>query len=202
MRAIYRFLNRVSTVPALFLSVLLFVSFIVYFLPLQKTDTAVYSRDAGSVGLSFFPAPEKIYRWAEAYGPEGRSAFIKVWLTYDLFWPLAYTALFLVFINISFRYVHGERGARLCGLALLTLLLDYAENALAIIIMVCYPDRLEPTAWVLATANALKWICMGAVSVLFAYGLAALPVCFFYNKYGQRTVDRKNSSSEHKCLIL
>jgi hypothetical protein len=182
MRAFYSFLNRISTIPVFIIAAIVFVCFIVYFLPMQKAATAQYSEDAGSVGLSFFPMPDTAYEWAEAYGPEGRRAFIKTWLTYDFFWPLSFTTLFLVFIGITMRYVHGAKAARLCGLALVTLVMDYLENILAIIIMSWYPTRLEVVAWGLAGVNALKWVSMGAVSVLFFYGLVALPVCFVYRK--------------------
>ncbi len=114
---------------------------------MQKAATAHYSEEAGSVGLSFFPMPDTVYEWAEAYGPEGRQAFIKTWLTYDFFWPLSFTTLFLIFIGITMRYVHGPKSSHLCALALVTLAMDYLENILAIIIMSWYPARLEMVAW-------------------------------------------------------
>ncbi len=182
MRSFYSFLNRICTIPVLILAAIVFVCFLVYFLPMQKAATAQYSEDAGSVGLSFFPMPDTVYEWAEAYGPEGRRAFIRTWLTYDFFWPLSFTTLYLVFIGIALRYLHGPKAARLCALPLVTLLMDYLENILAIIIMSWYPSRLEVAAWGLAGANALKWISMGAVSVLFVYGLVAVPFYFVYRK--------------------
>jgi hypothetical protein len=126
--------------------------------------------------------PDTLYDWAGEYGAEGRRTFIKTWLTYDFFWPLSFTTLYLVFIGIALRYVHGSKAARLCGLAIVTLLMDYLENILAIIIMSQYPSRLEVVAWGLAFANALKWISMYVVSALFVYGLLAVPACFVYRK--------------------
>ena len=55
MKRIYTVLNKVSSLPALILAVCLFVSFIVYFLPMQKAGTvndAVKIRDAMD-GLEF-----------------------------------------------------------------------------------------------------------------------------------------------------
>ena len=182
MRAFYSFLNRICTVPALILAAIVFVCFIVYFLPMQKAATAQYTEHAGSIGLSFFPVPDTVYEWAQEYGPEGRRAFIKTWLTYDFFWPLSFTTLYLVFIGITMRYVHGLKATRLCALAMVTLIMDYLENSLAIIIMSYYPARLDFVAWGLTGANTLKWMSMGAVSVLFFYGLAAVPICFVYRK--------------------
>lgn len=182
MRAFYSFLNRISTIPVLILAAIVFACFIVYFLPMQKAATAHYTATAGSVGLSFSPTPDTVYEWAGEYGPEGRQAFIKTWLTYDLFWPLSFTTLYLVFIGITMRYVHGPKASRLCALAIVTLLMDYLENILAIIIMIWYPARLEALAWGLTGANALKWMSMGAVSLLFAYGLVTVPISFVYRK--------------------
>jgi hypothetical protein len=145
---------------------------------MQKASTEQYTEHAGSIGLSFFPVPDTLYEWAGEYGPEGRQAFIRSWLTYDFFWPLSFTALFLIFIGITLRYVHGPKAARLCALAIITLLMDYLENILAITLMNQYPVRLEAVAWGLASANALKWISMYVVSALFLYGLIAMPACF------------------------
>ena len=182
MHAFYSFLNRICTIPVLIIAIIVFACFIACFLPMQKAATAQYSENAGSIGLSFFPMPDTVYEWAEAYGPEGRRAFIKTWLTYDFFWPLSFTTLYLVFIGIALRYVHGPKTSRLCALALVTLAMDYLENILAIIIMSWHPVRLEAAAWGLAGANALKWMSMGAASALFFYCLVAVPICFVYRK--------------------
>ena len=182
MHAFYSFLNRICSVPVLILAIIVFACFLSYFLPMQKAATEEYTENAGSVGLSFFPVPDTVYDWAGKYGPKGRQAFIKTWLTYDFFWPLSFTALYVVFIGITMRYAHGAQAARLCALPIVTLLMDYLENILAIVIMSQYPKRLEAVAWGLAFANALKWISMYVVSSLFLYGLLAVLVCFVCKK--------------------
>ena len=182
MRAFDSFLDRFCTPPVLVQAIIIFIAFIVYFLPMQKASTEQYTEQAGSIGLSFFPEPDTVYTWAEAYGPEGRRAFIRAWLTYDFFWPLSFTTLYLVFITITLRYVHVAKSTWLGALPLITLAMDYLENILAIIIMGLYPTRLEIVAWGLAGANTLKWTSMGAVSILFVYGLLAVPVYFLYKK--------------------
>jgi len=178
MNGINSCLNKISNIPVLLALGMLFVVFIVYFLPRMKADTGVYSRDAGSVGLSFFPLPDRVYEMAEAYGEEGRRAYIRAWLTVDLLWPLVYSGFFLVCIHRLLGYAHGVRGSRLCAAALVPLALDWIENILAVIIMANYPVRMDALAWGMAVATCLKWTAMGAVCCLFAYGLVALPVCF------------------------
>ena len=83
MSTLHSFLNKISSIPVLIVFTVLFIVCIVFVLPRQKAATEVYSREAGSVGLSFFPAPEKVYTMAKAYGQEGRRAYITVWLTYQ-----------------------------------------------------------------------------------------------------------------------
>ncbi len=178
MNAITKFLNRLSTIPVLIIFCILFGACIVYVLPHQKAATAVYSHDVGSVGLSFFPIPDRIYEMAEGYGEEGRRAYIKVWLTYDLLWPFVYTVFFLVCINLLWGYVHGAKGSRLCAVAVPPLILDYVENVIAIILMARYPVRMDGVAWVLTFATGLKWIGMGVVFGMVAYGILAVPVRF------------------------
>lgn len=182
MRTIYNFLNKISSVPLLIIFLFFFIICIGYVLPKQKAGSEVYTRGAGSIGLSFFPMPDKVYKIAEAYGDYGRKDYIKVLLTYDLLWPFVYSGLFSIFINLSLGYMHGEKGSQLCAVALLPLLLDYMENIFAIFLLVKYPIRLDWLAWIMAVTTCLKWLTMGVAMCLVVYGIAALSVRFVYEK--------------------
>ena len=173
MRALYKILSRLSTIPALIITFVLFVSFIAGVLPRQKAAVEIYTRDAGSPGLSFFPKPDTVYEMAKAYGTEGRRAYINALLVYDFAWPLVYSFFYLVFIHFTLGYAHGQKAARLSSVALLPGLLDWTENILSIVILSAYPERMDAAAWVMAVTTCLKWITMGAASCLFVYGLAA-----------------------------
>ena len=182
MRALYKIPGRLSTIPALIITFVLFVSFIAVVLPRQKAAVEIYTREAGSPGLSFFPKPDTVYKMAEAYGTEGRSAYIKALLVYDFAWPLVYSFFYLVFIHLALGYAHSRKAARLSSVALLPGLFDWAENILSIVILSAYPERMDATAWVMAVTTCLKWITMGAASCLFVYGLAAAPVRYICGK--------------------
>jgi len=176
MLALNKILGRLSTIPALIITFVLFISFISVVLPRQKAALEIYTHEAGSPGLSFFPKPDTVYRMAEAYGPQGRSAYINALLVYDFAWPLVYSFFYLVFIHLTLGYAHSQKAARLSSVALLPGLLDWAENILSIVILSAYPERMDAAAWVMAVATCLKWITMGAASCLFVYGLAAAPL--------------------------
>jgi len=151
-------------------------------LPRQKAAVDVYTREAGSPGLGFFPKPDAVYAMAGAYGPQGRSAYIKTLLVYDFTWPLVYSFFYLFFIYRTLRYAHGKKAAQLSVAALLPGLFDWAENILSIVILSAYPARMDAAAWVMAVTTCLKWITMGAASCLFVYGLVAAPARYIRGK--------------------
>ena len=173
MNAINKLLDRLAAIPALIIAFVVFVSFIALVLPRQKAALGIYTRDAGSPGLSFFPKPDTVYEMARAYGPEGRSAYIKALLVYDFAWPFVYSFFYLIFIRLTLGYAHSQKAARLSSVALLPGLLDWAENILSIVILSAYPEKMNAAAWVMAVTTCLKWITMGAASCLLVYGLAA-----------------------------
>jgi len=78
--------------------------------------------------------------------------------------------------------VHGAKGANLSALALITLALDYLENILAAAVMGLYPAKFGFLTWLLSFSTSFKWISMVFVSLLFCYGLLAVPCCFIYGK--------------------
>jgi membrane-anchored glycerophosphoryl diester phosphodiesterase (GDPDase) len=61
----------------------------------------VYSSEVGSVDLSLWYTSDEVYEMAEAYGEEGRQAYIQAWLTFDVIWPIIY----MVFLSISISYL-------------------------------------------------------------------------------------------------
>ncbi|MBN2108166.1 MAG: hypothetical protein JW832_12150 [Deltaproteobacteria bacterium] len=182
MHALYKVLSRIATLPALIIACVVFVSFTSFVLPRQKAAVEMYTREAGSPGLVFFPKPETVYKMAEAYGVDGRSAYIKTLLVYDFAWPLVYSFFYLVFIYLALGYAHNRKIARLSSVALLPGLFDWTENFLSIALLAAYPERMDTAAWVMAVTTCLKWITMGAASCLFVYGLAAAPVRYICGK--------------------
>jgi hypothetical protein len=110
---------------------------------------------------------------AEAYGPDGRAAYIRARLTFDVVWPLAYG----FFLTASIAWVNKQAfpsGSRWqwANLApLLGVLLDYLENLSTALVMGRYPD---PTPVVDALApifTLLKWTFVNGSFVLLLLGL-------------------------------
>ena len=80
------------------LALLAFVTFLAFtatVLPRQAADAAEAGAGAGSPDTSFFYSPADLAAMAEAYGPDGRQAYVYARYTFDVAWPLVY-GLFLV----------------------------------------------------------------------------------------------------------
>jgi hypothetical protein len=168
-------LYQLSSGQAAAAALLLFVLFSVWVLPGQSAAAEKYAGTAGSPDQSFFYSPSDLYRMAEAYGEEGRQAYVRARFTFDLVFPVVYT-LFLV---TAISWLFGKAFApdspwRRANLApLLGALFDFAENVSAAVVMARYPQR-TPVFDVLASAfTPLKWLFVGGSFVLLLVGAVA-----------------------------
>jgi len=154
---------------------LIFVLFSVLVLPGQSAAAEKYAGSAGSPDQSFFYAPANLYRMAEAYGVEGRQAYVRARFTFDLAFPLVYT----LFLATAISWLFGRAFAphslwqRANLVPLWGALFDFAENASAAAVMARYPLR-TPVLDVLATAfTPLKWVFVGGSFILLLVGVVA-----------------------------
>ncbi len=177
-RSIANFLERLSTGRMVILSLVIYIVFMVYFLPAQAAKAKTYTGDAGSIDLSFFPSVDEAYAIAEAYGEEGRSQYIVDRVTFDLAWPLAYTFFTVALITFCLKRIHGNDSKlkHLNLLAVAGMLFDFLENGFAIGVMSAYPERLDAMVWGTSVFNLLKWVTIGASNLVMLYGILALPV--------------------------
>ena len=176
MPQISRWLYRISTGWVALAALIVFALFGAFVLPAQSEAAGdERTSEAGSPDVSLWYSPAELYRMAEAYGPEGRRAYIRARFSFDVAWPLVYGA-FLV-TAISWLYARGFAQSspwRLANLApLLGVLLDFAENLSTSLVMARYPSR-TPGIDVLAPVFTLvKWVFVGGSFVLLLVGLVA-----------------------------
>ena len=172
-----KFLVKLSTGPLVIIATVIFVLFVSSILPGQKAEMDTYAGEVGTIDLSFFPLPDRVYEMAEAYGKEGRYQYIMTRFTLDIVWPLAYTFFMVSVITFCMKQVHGidSRLVYLNLSAIAVLVLDFIENGLGAFVMSAYPDRFDGLAYVMATATAIKWTMMGVAGLAMLYGIIALP---------------------------
>ncbi|NBD35726.1 MAG: hypothetical protein GVY30_06970, partial [Chloroflexi bacterium] len=85
-------LRNISTGWIALAALAIFLLFTALVLPRQAAQSEAETGEAGSPDTSLFYAPDELYRLAEAYGPSGRAAYIRARFTFDVIWPLVYTA--------------------------------------------------------------------------------------------------------------
>jgi len=154
-----------------------FIVFTAAVLPRQAAGAAEASAGAGSPDTSFFYSPADLAAMAEAYGAQGRQAYVRARYTFDVAWPLVY-GLFLV-TSISWLSRRGfppGSSWRLGNLApILAVIFDGLENLSTSVVMLRYPEPTQLLAALAPWFTAIKWILVaGSMLLLIVSALAAL----------------------------
>ena len=167
-------LRRVSTGWVALSALLIFLLFSALVLPQQATKAEQETGSSDSPDTSFFYSPSDLYRMAEAYGEQGRQAYIRARFTFDLVWPLVYT----LFLTTSISWVLGKafapdsRWQRANLGPLLGALFDYLENLSTSLVMLRYPEQTAVVDALAPVFTALKWLFLGASFLLLFAGVA------------------------------
>ena len=155
-----QWLLKISTGPLVLACLVLFLVFSALVLPDQLAKAEVYSSDVGSPDLSLYYTAADLYRMAEAYGPTGRTAYIRARFTFDLVFPLVYGA-FLV-TAISFLVKKASLGWQTWGqmnlLPIAGVVFDFLENGSAAIVMARYPQFTAVLDHLAGVFTLIKWL--------------------------------------------
>jgi hypothetical protein len=173
LRRISDGLRRISTGWVTLLALIIFLLFSALVLPQQATNAEQETGSGESPDTSFFYSADDLYRMAEAYGEEGRWAYIRARFTFDLVWPLVYLFFLVTAIGWVFSRAFGpESPWQRANLApVLGALFDYLENLTTSLVMVRFPDQ-TPLIDVLAPLfTALKWGSLGVSFLLLTGGI-------------------------------
>jgi hypothetical protein len=166
-------LYRVSTGWVTLAALVIFLLFAALVLPRQAARAEEETGTGRSPDTSLFYTPEELYEMAEAYGPEGRSYYIRARFTFDLIFPLVY----LFFLATSVSWIYGRVFApgtlwRLANLVpVLGALFDFLENTSASLVMARFPDRTPVVDTLAPLFTFVKWIFVGGSFVVLAVGL-------------------------------
>lgn len=169
-------LHRVSSGWVALVALVVFVLFTALVLPRQAASAEESAAEAGTPDLSFYYSPGDLYRMAEAYGEDGREAYIRVRFTFDLLWPVVYT--FFLATAISWLYARGFSESspwQRANLApVLGMILDYLENISTSLVMLRYPQPTPVVTWLAPIFTSLKWVFVGGSFLLLVVGIVAL----------------------------
>jgi hypothetical protein len=175
MKRISHRLHQISNGWVTLAAGIVFVLFVTLVLPNQATQAEGETVDAGSPDLSLWYTPGDLYRMAEAYGNQGRRAYVRARFTFDLIWPIVYGA----FLSTTISWLYARAFApgtrwRLANLAPpLGVVLDYMENLSTSVVMLRYPSRTPLVDTLAPIFTSLKWVLVGGSFVLLIVGIIA-----------------------------
>ena len=171
-----RWITRNSKTPVAVAALIIFMVTVIFVLPGQSAKSSAETGGGETPDLSFRYTVDDLYRMAEAFGVEGRSAYIRARLTFDVVWPIVY-ALFLASMT-SWLFSRGFPTDSLwqnLNLApVIGLALDYLENLSTVIVMWRYPLRTPVVDHAATVFTPLKWLFIGGSFILVIVGVLKL----------------------------
>lgn len=177
LKKITDWLLKISSTWLMIISLLVMVGFMIFVLPAQASDAASESGSERSPDTSFLYSPDDLYQMAEDYGENGRRAYIRARWTFDLVFPLVYTAFLTFGISWFVQRLSGwgEAWKLTALLPLLGGIFDLLENSATSLAMAAYPAR---PGWILLSASIftpVKWVFVSASFIpYFIFALAWL----------------------------
>ena len=149
-----------------------FALFIALVLPAQAEAGSFYTIRYAAPDTSLWYSAGDLYAAAEAWGPEGRAAYVNARVTFDVIWPLVYgTALLTTLAWVWARATApGSRWRRVALLPVVVVALDYAENICTATVMARYPARTPVLAELAPLFTAGKWLTLSAGFLLLGVG--------------------------------
>jgi hypothetical protein len=159
MKIISNWMQSISSTWLMAATTMIMIGFMVFVLPAQSETADQISGGAGSPDLSFYYSPEVIYRFAEAYGPEGRQAYIRARWSFDLIFPMVYASFLGVGISWLFQQLPNwpETWKYANLLPVMGCIFDILENSGTSLVMASYPAH-QPVWSILASISTpVKW---------------------------------------------
>lgn len=163
-------LMKISSKKLTIVGFILFLVFSIAFLPSQSRIAEKYSQGMGSPDTSLFYTSADLFRMAEFYGEEGRSAYINARWTFDLAFPLIYTFFLVTSISWFSKHVLPVESDFRTGniIPLYAMLFDLLENSAATLVLRSYPQQNTLLAALAPFFTLVKWIYV-AVSFLLLF---------------------------------
>lgn len=166
-------LCRISRGWVALAALVVFLLFSALVLPGQSTSAESVAGGAGSPDTSLTYNAQDLYRMAEAYGEQGRQAYIRARFTFDLVWPLVYTLCLVTAISWVFgkAFASDSLWQRANLVPLFGALFDYLENVSTSLVMYRYPNLTPVVAALAPVFTLVKWVLLGASFMLLLAGI-------------------------------
>lgn len=156
---------------------IVFLLFTALVLPNQASRAEAETGEAGSPDTSLYYSATDLYQMAESYGEQGRRAYVTARFTFDLVWPLLYTAFLATATSWLVRGTLGRASPwrKLNLVPVAGALFDYLENLATSLVMIRYPLRTGGVDLLAGFLTSVKWLLVGgSMALLLFTGLAWL----------------------------
>jgi hypothetical protein len=172
MNRLSRWLQRYSTGWVALAALLVFIAFSALVLPRQSRPQG---SEAGTPDLALFYSKGDLYRWAEAYGEQGRRDYVHARFTFDVAWPLVYTFFLVTAISwLCAKAFQPSSRWQLANLApVLGMSFDFLENFATSLVMARFPQPTPVLDSLAAVFTLLKWGFIAASFLLLVVALGA-----------------------------
>jgi hypothetical protein len=168
--SLYRLSTPISGIAITFL----YAGFIAFVMPEQSADSAAYAGDWGAPDRHLMYTPDELYAAISGWNAAGRTDYINFRLGLDILWALAYTGFLVIWMSCALRYACAESDWRrtLNTVPLITLLSDYSENALGILLVSNPANRMDMLAWLASFTTTIKWSSLVIAHLILLYAIA------------------------------
>jgi len=172
LKQISELLNRISNGWVALTALSIFLLFSALVLPKQSAQASAELGDIGSPDLSLLYSVDDLYQFADAYGDQGRAAYIRTRFSFDLVWPLVYTLFLSTALSWTMTKAPPTSLLRRINLVpLLGMLFDYLENLATSLVMARFPARTLIIDFLAPIFTLLKWGLISTSFVLLVLGL-------------------------------
>ena len=152
LQSLMQFIDRIASVPALLVLMLLSVLFPVMVFPAHGIG-AVRPPD-----LYFFYSPDQVHDYLAVLGAEGRRAYTRMALTSDLAFPVIYSAALSMALVLFLRKWLPSARRYLSLFPLLIVIADWGENLFLAVVLAAYPEPLDGVVRIASLFTSLKWV--------------------------------------------
>jgi hypothetical protein len=172
LKQVSEWMHRVSNGRITLLALVIFLLFTALVLPGQASQAEANTGNARSPDMSFYYSANDLYRMAEAFGKEGREAYVRARFTFDVIWPLVYTIFLCTGISWIYRRVFSPGSLwQLANLVpVFGALFDYLENISTSLVMIRYPNPTVLVDALAAVFTMTKWIFVTSSFILLLTG--------------------------------
>jgi uncharacterized membrane protein YoaT (DUF817 family) len=150
-----------------------FVAFMLVGFPAWQAINGM-PEDVTVMDLRLSYTPDELYAALSALGEAGRAAYVRNILILDLAWPLVYGTFLTLLPLYAFADKPPRRRRLLAGIAVVGVILDYAENMSVLTLVLRFPDRVDALARVASGFTTAKWVFVSAAMVVAVAAAVAL----------------------------